>query len=334
MKKICFYSSQEARDFFQDNFGDSVEFLKGEVQDFENFYDFEDVEIITCFTGSRFTKENIDKFPNLKLIATRSTGFDHIDIEYCHQKGIKVSNVPVYGANTVAEFAFAMILAISRKVFYSASKVASDMNFSRRGTEELKGFDLKDKTIGVVGAGNIGKHAISIAKGFGMNVLVFDVNQDKEYEKQMGFDYVDLPTLYAESDIITFHVPYNTHTHHMLNMDNVDDFKRGSILINTSRGAVFETLALKKGLDTGIFAGAGLDVLEHEEFFGKESIENKDITSDIEKILEINKELVKMPNVLVTPHNAFNTKEAIGRIWQTTAENINAFENGGEQNIV
>ena len=187
-----------------------------------------EVEIVSPFIYSRLTAERLSKLPKLKMVATRSTGFDHIDIAECSKRGISVCNVPFYGENTVAEHTFALILALSRKVHEAFVRVRAG-NFSLDG---LRGFDLKDKTIGVIGAGRIGLHVIRIARGFGMKVLAFDVKQDHFWAEVLGFEYAELNDLLTRSDIITLHAPYNRHTHHLINRDNIDRIKRGAILIN------------------------------------------------------------------------------------------------------
>src|SRR3989344_4971241 len=176
------------------------------------------IDLISIFIGSRISVAVLDALPNLKLITTRSTGYDHIDITACKQRGITVCNVPAYGENTVAEHAFALILALSRKIFQSYERTEK-MNFSRDG---LEGFDLKGKTLGVIGCGAIGQHAIQIGKGFGMHVVAYDVRPDLELATQVGFTFVDSVTrVLQQSDVITLHVQYLPETHHIINMENI-----------------------------------------------------------------------------------------------------------------
>ena len=290
-----------------------------------------DAEIVSPFIYSKLTAERLAKLPKLKMISTRSTGFDHVDMAECARRGITVCNVPFYGENTVAEHTFALILALSRKVHEAFVRVRAG-NFSLEG---LRGFDLKDKTIGVVGAGRIGLHVIRIARGFGMKVLAFDVKQDNFWAEVLGFEYAELDDLLGRSDIITLHAPYNRHTHHLINRDNVHKIKRGAILINTARGALVNTEALLKALEDGILAGAGLDVLEGEEAIYEESALLGDATNPEKLRTAIqNHVILKKPNVVFTPHNAFNSQEALERILDTTAENITAFAAGAPKNAV
>ena len=290
-----------------------------------------DAEVISPFIYSRLTADRLAKLPRLKLVATRSTGFDHIDTAECARRGITVCNVPSYGENTVAEHTFALVLALSRKVHEAFVRVRAG-NFSLDG---LRGFDLKDKTIGVVGAGHIGLHVIRIARGFGMKVLAFDVRRDRFLAEVLGFEYADLDSLLAQSDIITLHAPYTKSTHHLINRDNIGKIKRGAILINTARGGLVDTQALLSALEKKILAGAGLDVLEGEEAIYEESALLGDAVNP-ERLRQAiqNHVVLKHPNVVFTPHNAFNSQEALERILDTTAENIAAFAAGHAKNVV
>ena len=291
-----------------------------------------DCGIISVFTVSQVKKEVLEKLPNLKLITTRATGFDNIDIEEAKKRGILVCNVPTYGENTVAEHTFGLMLNLSRKI-YKSIKSVKEKGFVPDG---LRGFDLMGKTLGIVGTGHIGVHVARIAKGFEMNVLACDVKEDKKLAKKLGFTYVSLEDLLKSSDIISLHVPYNKHTHHLINSSNIGLVKRGAYLINTARGGVVETDALSAALDSGILAGAGLDVLEGEHDLGEErELLSKEITANIDfKTMLQNHILMDRENVIITPHNAFNSKEALERILETTVENIQGFMKGKTINTV
>ena len=297
----------------------------------ENVNEIKDFDAVSVFVYSKVDAQIIASLPNLKLVATRSTGFDHIDLEACKENKIIVSNVPSYGENTVAEHTFALILSLSRNI-YKAYTRSLRYDFTIEG---LKGFDLKDKTLGVVGAGRIGLHVIRIAKGFGMNVLAYDVNQNNLLAEVLGFEYVSLEELLSKSDVITLHVPYNKFTHHLINKDRVKLMKKGAILINTARGAVVDTEALIEALNKRILAGAGLDVLEGEELIKEE----KQLLYDPKK-LEVLSNLVKghillsKENVVFTPHIAFYSQEALERILEITVQNILTFSSGNSQNVV
>lgn len=294
-----------------------------------------DFEILSVFVDSEITEKVLAKFPNLKFIAARSTGYDHIDISACRKRGIQVSSVPSYGTNTVAEFTFGLILNLTRKIYQSIDQIKETGSFSLDG---LRGTDLKGKVLGVVGAGRIGKEVIRIAKGFDMEVLAADPFQDKKAAKELGFRYVSLQELLRSSDIISLHAILTKETHHLINKKNISKIKRGAFLVNTARGELVETTALLRAVQKGRLAGAALDVLEEEESIKDElelfSAKRTQPTPEGLRLLAQNHILLKYPNVLVTPHNAFNSKEAMERIMETTLENIAAFQKGKPINLV
>jgi len=293
----------------------------------ENVENYNDLEILSVFICSEINKEIIDSLPNLKFIATRSTGFDHIDINYCKEKGIIVSNVPEYGTKTVAEWTIGLMLNLMRKIYYAIDQIKEAESFD---LSNLRGEELYGKTLGVIGTGKIGKEVIRLAKAFGMNVLAYDVYQDENFAKEYDFKYVSLEELLRNSDVITIHVNLNPSTYHLINKNNVNLVKRGAYLINTARGGIIETEALIYALKEGILKGAALDVLEEETEI-KEELEilvKSDLKTEEIKTLWQNHILMKMPNVLITPHNAFNSKEAVERILKTTIENIKGFIEG------
>lgn len=284
-----------------------------------------DADIMSVFVGSEVGAEQLAKLPNLKFIAARSAGYDHIDMTTCKERGVVVSNVPTYGDNTVAEHAFALILALSRKIFQSYERTEK-MDFDREG---LEGFDLKGKVLGVVGCGAIGKHVVKIGRGFDMHVLIYDVKVDQEFVTSMGAKVAEsLDSLLAQSDVITLHVPYiPDKTHHLINKENVQQIKPGAILVNTARGGIVDTEALLWALQKKILSGAGLDVLEEEN----DTFEDVKLLSegfsqeyDIATLLR-NHILAARKDVIITPHNAFNSREAKHNILMTTIENIQAY---------
>ncbi len=292
---------------------------------------YQDSEAISVFIYSRVDRAILDKFPQLKLVATRSTGFDHIDLAACRERGVLVCNVPAYGENTVAEHTFALILSLSRHIHKSYVRVAQG-NFSREG---LVGFDLKGRTLGVIGAGRIGMHVIKIARGFGMNVLAADARQDHFLAELLNFRYVPVEELLAQSDIISLHLPYSTATHHFLNAERLRMARKGALLINTARGGLVDTAALLQALDDGTLAGAGLDVLEGEQYMEKEQeLLRSEQTAEVLRTIVQDHILLHRANVVFTPHNAFNSHEALLRILSTTAENINTFGRGNPVNLV
>lgn len=291
-----------------------------------------DATVLCTFIESPIGEAEMSRFPALRLIATRSTGFDHIDLAAAKARGIAVVNVPFYGENTVAEFAFALLLALSRCIIDADERVRTGV-FSPIG---LRGFDLAGKTIGVIGCGHIGMHLIRMANGFGMHVLGFESHPDQERAKANNFTYATLPELLAQSDIITLHVPYNPHTHHLINKENIGNIKKGAYLINTARGAVVETDALVEALKSGTLAGAALDVLEEEGELADEMtlLTAPHPNAGALRITLENHYLINHPRVIVTPHLAFNTQEAVERILSTTVENIRQFAAGSPVNLV
>jgi len=304
-------------------------FFSGEKLNKDNLPQDRSFDIVSVFVGSAIDKETISALPNLKLITTRSTGFDHIDLTAAKEKGIKLGYVPGYGDNTVAEFAFGLILNLSRKIFPAYDRIKETGSFSLEG---LRGFDLNGKTIGIVGTGRIGCYMIKIARGFGMNVIAYDVFPKQELCEKLDFKYVSFDELLATSDIISLHVPYTKETHHLINSRNIGKIKKGALLINTSRGAVVETEALIKALNDGILGGAGLDVLEEEGAVQDEKsllLYGHPEEHNLKTVLA-NHVLIDMPNVIITPHNAFNTQEALQRILDTDIENIKSFIEKGE----
>ncbi len=309
-----------------------VESDKGQVDLFfskeklnkDNYPPQVDFDAISVFVGSKIDEPVLAALPNLKLITTRSTGFDHIDLAAAKAKNIKIGYVPGYGDNTVAEFVFGLILTLSRKIFEGVDRLKETGKFSYDG---LRGFDLNGKTIGVVGTGRIGRFVIKIAQGFGMNVVAYDAFPNEQLAQEMNFKYAPFDELLASSDVITLHVPYLESTHHLINSQNISKIKKGALLINTSRGPVVETAALVKALNDGILGGAGLDVLEEEGVIQDERqllLYGHPEEHDLKTVLA-NHVLIDMPNVIITPHNAFNTTEALQRILDTDIENIKNF---------
>jgi D-lactate dehydrogenase len=349
----------------------------------ENVKNFQDLDILSIFISSEIDKEIIDSLPNLKLITTRSTGYDHIDCEYCKSKGILVCNVPEYGTKTVAEWTIGLMLNLMRKIYYAIDQIKETESFDLKN---LRGEELYGKTLGVIGTGRIGKEVIKLARAFGMNILAYDIYPDENFAKEYNVTYTSLEELLKNSDVITIHVNLNPSTYHLINKENIKLIKPGAYLINTARGGIIETEALLYALKEGILKGAALDVLEEEteikeelellvkytqtmqtsRRLGGEDADQADLTqinadhadftqtgqnkisaefapvqqSQCESIKETaftlwqNHILMKMPNVLITPHNAFNSKEAIERILKTTIENIKKFLEGNPMNLV
>jgi D-lactate dehydrogenase len=289
-------------------------------------------ELVSVFVHSHMSAEVIGALPKLRLIATRSTGFDHIDLTAAKSRAISVANVPTYGENTVAEHTFALIPALSRNLHKAYVRV----NSGDFGVEGLQGFNLKGRTIGVIGTGHIGLRVIRIAQGFDMKVVAFDPNPNSRAADVLGFAYVPLRDLLGHSDVITLHAPLTADTHHMIGDHNIRAIKKGAILINTARGALVDTQALVAALDDGILSGAGLDVMEGEEIISeeKELMLNPHASHLSLRTALCNRILLQRPDMIITPHIGFDSVEAVERILDTTIANILAFRAGSAQNVV
>lgn len=297
-----------------------VGIFEGELQD--NIELAKKYDIVSVFIYSKMDKEVLDKLPDLKMIATRSTGVDHIDVGECKKRKIEVMSVQAYGSNTVAEYTFGLILAVAKNIVEAHQAVEED-EFSPEG---LTGIDLFGKTLGIVGLGKIGVNVAKMAKGFGMKILAVERTPDEKIVKKYGIKIVDLETLLKESDVVTLHVPAMKETYHLINRDNIKLMKEGSILVNTARGAVVETSALIWALNKNILRGVGLDVVEEEDKVESLSMvmSQRPKKEDLQDVLSYHM-LRDRDDVVFTPHNAFNTEEAIGRIIKTTVENIEQF---------
>lgn len=293
-----------------------------------------ETEVISVFITSVVSKEVIDALPKLRLIACRSTGYNNVDLAVAKERGIVVENVPTYGEETVAEYAFTLLLALSRKLIPTLESFDEEVD-----PNQLTGWDLNGKTIGVIGTGHIGKNVIKIAKGFGMEVVAYDAFPNTEMANELGFNYVDIDELLKYSDVVTLHVPFFPSNFHLINSTRLALMKPSAVLINTARGELVDTKALTEALLENKIAGAALDVIEGEKLMkvddDVELLRNsiKVGTDMLEYGVEI-LALSRMKNVILTPHNAFNTVQAIERINKTTAQNIVDFWYGNTPNTV
>ncbi|MDC7248909.1 MAG: 2-hydroxyacid dehydrogenase [Sphaerochaetaceae bacterium] len=282
----------------------------------KNYFLVKGFEVVIAFVNDEINDKVINGMVDLgvKLLAMRSAGYNNVDIKCANERGLKVVRVPAYSPYAVAEHAIALILASVRKINHSYVRTR-EFNFSLNG---LVGFDLHQKTIGVVGTGKIGKVFIQICKGFSMKVLAYDPYPSKD----LDVEYVDFKTLCRKSDIISFHCPLTKDTRHLVNKETIEIMKDGVVIVNTSRGALVDAEALLQGIRSRKVGSAALDVYEEEAglFFEDQS---EAVLDDDTLML-----LISMPNVIVTSHQAFLTEEALKNIAQTTIDNIIAFENG------
>ena len=291
-----------------------------------------DAEAVSTFIYSRLNADVLQQFPHLKLIATRSTGYDHVDLDYCREHGITVCNVPTYGDHTVAEHVFGLLLTISHNLVEAIDRTRKG-DFSMRG---LRGFDLLGKTLGVIGTGAIGQQVIRIARGFDMDVLASDLAPNDELARELGFRYAEFDEVLTQSDVITLHVPASPQTQHLISTDEFAKMKHGAVLINTARGNIVDTKAMLEALAEGRISAAGLDVLSEEPAIREEAeLLRSEFRHqhDMEALLADHL-LLRQRNVFITPHSAFNTREAVLRILETTRDNVDAFASGSPQNTV
>ena len=252
-----------------------------------------------------------------RLIALRSAGFNHVDLAAAGELGITVTRVPAYSPYAVAEHAVGLMLALDRKIHRAYTRVREG-NFALDG---LLGFDLHGRTVGIVGTGKIGVVSARILNGFGCKLLAYDPYPNRECEA-LGVSYVELDRLLAESDIITIHCPLTPETHHLINGRALAQMKRGVMLINTSRGALIDTVAVVEALKTGHMGSLGLDVYEEEEALFFRDLSAQVIQDDVFT------RLLTFPNVLITGHQAFFTREAMKHIAETTLASVTEFKRG------
>ena len=307
-----FNACNEGRDLEIHYFGDrlneeSVRLAKG-------------MDVVCVFVDDICDRQVIDKLKEygVKLIALRCAGFNNVDLQEAVHCKIPVARVPAYSPHAVAEYAVTLMLCLNRKVYRSTNRTR-EWNFK---LDRLMGFDMYGKTVGIIGLGRIARCVAEILHGFGMKVLVYDLYPDKVFAELQGIELVELNELYRRSDIITLHVPLTSRTQYMINSVSIDKMKRGVMIINTGRGKLISSDALIQGLRSGQVSCAGLDVYEDEQKYFYEDLSDSIINDDKLSIL------LTMPNVIVTSHQAFFTKEAMNNIAMTTLQNIRDFVSG------
>lgn len=274
----------------------------------------EGAQAVCAFVNDHADEESLPQLAKLgvKHLALRCAGFNNVNVSLANSVGICVSRVPDYSPYAVAEHTIGLLLTLNRRIHRAYNRVR-ELNFSLSG---LVGFDLHGKTAGIIGTGKIGKITAQILRGFGMEVLAFDPFADHEWAKSYGITYVDLSELYPSADVVSLHVPLLPDTHHLINTETVKLFKPGAILVNVSRGALVDTTAVIEALKSGQLGGMALDVYEEEEGIFFEDLSGQVLQDD-----ELAR-LLTFPNVLITAHQAFLTKEALGEISRVTVENI------------
>lgn len=316
--KIAFTSvSDEDLEFYKKHLKDyELKFFKKQLREVD-LKEIKEAQILCVFVFDKLTGEVLSEFENLKLIITRSVGYDHIDLKFCKDGGIKVAHIPAYSPKSIAEHTIALILNLTRKI-KKVQKRTSRLNYSQE--TEILAIDLEGLTAGIIGTGKIGSWTAKLLHYLGCKVIAHDIIANEEL-KSLGVEYKSLEELLKVSDIVSLHVPYTSQTHHLINEERISIMKDSAILINTSRGAVVDTNALYKALLNGKLSGVALDVFEDEDILILNKYE-KGISSDkILKILKLN----TFDNVIITPHIAYYTKRAVNNVRKCVVECINMF---------
>lgn len=345
--KICFVDTEPPeRAFFEREFpGEDLQFC-GALANAAA-----DADVLSIFIDSKIDSAFLESHPELKLVATRSTTVDHIDLAACADRGVTVCAVGSYGDHTVAEHTMGLLLMLTRRL-RAAMNADTARTFSYLS---LRGTELNGKTFGVVGAGRIGRQTLRLGKAFGMDVIARDIAPDPAMAAEIGFEYVPFEELLRRSHFISLNIPLTPDSLHLFNRDTFSKCRPGVILLNTARGALIETAALIEALNSGVVGGAGLDVLEDERVMRKSAShiltgeimeqlqrdwapteplrQDPDRVRDVQKLMH-NSDLLAHPNVVFTPHIAFNSIEALERINRTTVANIRASFAGAPQNVV
>lgn len=267
-----------------------------------------DTEVLCVPHNAPVDRKLLGKLKSLKLVVTRSVGYNHIDVETAVQKNVQVCNVPDYGAHVIAEHVFALLLSMARNV----READEHVEHYKYSDKDFRGMALKGKTLGIVGVGTIGEHVARIASmGFLMRVIAFDPHKDESTALENHFTYAkNLEEIWEKSDVISLHVPLNKHTEHLVDAKAMQQMKKGVFLINTSRGGVIDSAALLKALKSGKIAHAGLDVLEDEDHVKKY------------------KELIDLSQVVTTPHIAYYADDSIHRMYSEAIGSIQRFLEG------
>lgn len=317
--KILFYDIKKTEyNYFLESNLDNIEpyFFKNPL-DNSTYIDekYLNADALSVFVSSQLDEKTLSKFKNLKFIFLRCVGYSNIDLNYCKNNNIYVFNTPNYGNSTVAEYVFSMLLTLSKKIIQAQNAIQN----GEIEQENLKGVELCSKTMGVIGAGSIGRRVINIAYGFNMEVLVYDI------QKNGAYNFVELDELLKKSDFISINCPLTSQTKNLIDKVAISKMKKNVILINTARGEIIDTEALYYALAQNKIKGAALDVVECEEYLcqnWKNCSKNIELKSICLKKFFFIQKLMQLKNIILTPHNAYNTKEAQNRILKITMENI------------
>ena len=322
--KAIFYDVKEYdKEFFRKygkDYNIEMKFLKEKLNE-ETVDLSKGYEVVCAFTNDTINKNVIDMMAEngVKLLAMRCAGFNNVSLKDINER-FKVVRVPAYSPYAIAEYTVGMILALNRKI-HKAYVRTREGNFSING---FMGFDLHKKTVGIIGAGKIAQILIKILKGFGTRVIAYDPYPNEKVAKELGFEFVDLDTLYKESDIISLNCPLTKETKYIINRESMNKMKDGVMIVNTGRGMLIDSIDLIEALKDKKIGSAALDVYEEEEEYFFEDMSNKVIEDDILG------RLLSFHNVLITSHQAYFTEEAVEAITKTTLDNIKDFAEGKE----
>ena len=308
----------------------------------------DDTEIASIFINERITAEILEKLPSLRMITTRSRSIDHIDLATCRARQVTVCAVPYSGETTVGEHTFALILALSRRL----REIMALPKEGRFSYEKTRGMELAGKTLGIIGMGRIGRRVATLAHAFEMRVIAYDVEAPQAVADSLQFEYVALPELFRQSHVISLHANLRPETYHILDQAAFAQCRPGVLIVNTARGALIDTQALREALDSGQVGGAGLDVLQDErvlrsttsQIIAAEIIQHlrsdsvahesqdADRLRDLKELM-LGDAILERNNVVFTPHVAFNSIEAVERVLEETLANITAYIAGKPVNV-
>ncbi len=333
--KVCFVSVEpEEKAFFAERLARWEPWFAGELEDVPA-----DVEVLSIFINDGIDEAFLKEHPRLRLVASRSSSSDHMDLEACARRGVQVACVGGSDGNSVAEHTFALLLAVARRL-RTSTELRSHGGFSN---DELRGFELRGKTLGLIGVGRIGARVAKIAEAFGMKVVAYDPNPAAKLTTGSGCRYESLDAVLGEAEILSLHAPLTAATRHLINAESLAKCQEGVVIINTARGSLIDTPALIAALESGQVGGVGLDVLEDERVLradAKRVLANEivrrvhagvgrtDSPGDRQRQIEqlfSNDSLLKRPEVVFTPHIAFNTTESVEAIAGEAARNIEDF---------
>lgn len=340
--KVCFVSAEpEEKEFFARRLARWEPIFVGEIGEVP-----EDAGVVSIFIYDGIDQAFLESHPQLRLVATRSSSSDHIDVDACRRHGVRVACVGGSDGNSVAEHTFALLLAVARRL-RTSTQLREHGDFSH---VELRGFELRGKTLGLIGVGRVGARVVELARAFGMNVVAYDPSPSSSQVEGQGFRYAPMETVLAEAEILSLHAVLTASTRHLINEETLAKCQPGVVIINTARGALIDAAALVAALESGQVGGVGLDVLEDERVL-RTDVKNILASEIVERVhntgggavaarpaerqqqierLFFDSALLARPEVVFTPHIAFNTTETIEAIAGEAAENIEDFLEGRE----